>query len=128
MTALGFVETAKMEGHNAIIHLAAASNLGQMLNRICQEDGMKLVNIVRKQEQVDLLKAQGAEYVVNSSDDDFMAQLRGAIDATDAYLGFDPIGGGKMVERAALDDASVGIVGKVFVRHVQLLCHGLTCC
>ncbi len=98
MTALGFVETAKMEGHNAIIHLAAASNLGQMLNRICQEDGMKLVNIVRKQEQVDLLKSQGAEYVVNSSDDDFMAQLRSAIDATDAYLGFDPIGGGKMVD------------------------------
>ncbi|MDN3645973.1 zinc-binding dehydrogenase [Pontixanthobacter aestiaquae] len=98
MTALGFVETAKMEGHNAIIHLAAASNLGQMLNRICQEDDMKLVNIVRKQEQVDLLKSQGAEYVVNSSDDDFMAQLRSAIDATDAYLGFDPIGGGKMVD------------------------------
>lgn len=98
MTALGFVETAKMEGHNAIIHLAAASNLGQMLNRICQEDGMKLVNIVRKQEQADLLKAQGAEYVVNSSDDDFMDQLRGAIDATDAYLGFDPIGGGKMTD------------------------------
>jgi len=95
MTALGFVETAKMEGHGAIIHLAAASNLGQMLNRICQEDGMKLVNIVRKQEQVDLLKSQGAEYVVNSSDDDFMAQLRAAIDATDAFLGFDPIGGGK---------------------------------
>lgn len=94
MTALGFVETAKMEGHKAIIHLAAASNLGQMLNRICLEDGMDLVNIVRKQEQVDLLKGIGAKYVVNSSDDDFMAQLRSAIDETGAYLGFDPIGGG----------------------------------
>ena len=81
MTALGFVETAKMEGHNAIVHLAAASNLGQMLNKICQEDGMKLVNIVRRQEHVDLLKGLGAEYVVNSSDDDYMKQLREAIAA-----------------------------------------------
>jgi NADPH:quinone reductase-like Zn-dependent oxidoreductase len=98
MTALAFVETAKAEGHDAIVHLAAASNLGQMLNRICIEDGVKLVNIVRKQEHVDLLKSQGAEYVVNSSDDDYMEQLRSAIDATDAYLGFDPIGGGQAVD------------------------------
>ncbi len=98
MTALGFVETARAEGHKAIIHSAAASNLGQMLNRICQEDGMALVNIVRKREQVELLKSQGAQYVVNSSDEDFMAQLRSAIDATDAYLGFDPIGGGQTVD------------------------------
>ncbi|OBX20466.1 NADH oxidase [Erythrobacter sp. QSSC1-22B] len=98
MTALGFVETARAEGHKAIVHSAAASNLGQMLNRICQEDGMQLVNIVRKREQVELLKSQGAQYVVNSSDEDFMAQLRSAIDATDAYLGFDPIGGGKTVD------------------------------
>ena len=95
MTALGFVETAKMEGHDAIVHLAAASNLGQMLNKICQEDGMKLVNIVRRQEHVDLLKGIGAEYVVNSSDDDYMTQLRDAIAATGAFLGFDPIGGGQ---------------------------------
>ena len=95
MTALGFVETARMEGHDAIVHLAAASNLGQMLNKICQEDGMKLVNIVRKQEQVDLLKGLGAEYVVNSSDDDYIKQLREAIAATGAFLGFDPIGGGQ---------------------------------
>ncbi|MEP2737113.1 MAG: zinc-binding dehydrogenase [Erythrobacter sp.] len=98
MTALAFVETAKMEGHDAIIHLAAASNLGQMLNKICIEDGMKLVNIVRKQEHVDLLKSAGAEHVVNSSDDDYMKQLRAAIDATDAYLGFDPIGGGQAAD------------------------------
>ncbi len=98
MTALGFVETAKMEGHKAIVHSAAASNLGQMLNKICQEDGIDLVNIVRKQEQADLLKGMGAKYVVNSSDDDFMKQLREAIDATDAYFGFDPIGGGTTVD------------------------------
>ena len=95
MTALGFVETAKMEGHDAIIHLAAASNLGQMLNKICVEDGMKLVNIVRKQEHVDMLKAAGATYVVNSSDDDYMKQLRAAISETGAFLGYDPIGGGQ---------------------------------
>ena len=95
MTALGFVETAKMEGQSAIVHLAAASNLGQMLNRICIEDGMKLVNIVRKQEHVDLLKAAGAQYVVNSSADSYMADLRAAIAETGAFLGFDPIGGGQ---------------------------------
>ncbi len=98
MTALGFAETARMEGQKAIVHLAAASNLGQMLNKICQEDGLELINIVRKQEQVDLLKGIGAKYVVNSSDDDFMHQLRSAIDETDAFFGFDPIGGGTMVD------------------------------
>ncbi|MCV0382432.1 MAG: zinc-binding dehydrogenase [Erythrobacter sp.] len=98
MTALGFVENAKMDGQKAILHTVGASNLGLMLNRICQEDGMGLVNIVRKQEQVDLLKDAGAEWVVNSSDDDFMEQLKTAIDATDAFYGFDPIGGGKMVD------------------------------
>ncbi|QWC56149.1 zinc-binding dehydrogenase [Erythrobacter sp. 3-20A1M] len=110
MTALGFVETAKAEGQDAIIHAAAASNLGQMLGRICRADGMALVNIVRKQEQVELLRGQGAEHVVNSSDDDFMAQLRGAIDATDAYFGFDPIGGGKTVDHCfkAMEQVAVG--------------------
>ena len=110
MTALGFVETAKMEGHNAILHFAAASNLGQMLNRICLEDGMALVNVVRKQEQVDLLKGLGAKHIVNTSDDDFMAQLRSAIDETGAYLGFDPIGGGSSVDIAfkAMEQVAVG--------------------
>ena len=98
MTALGFVETAKAEGAKAILHTAAASNLGQMLIRICQEHNMPLVNIVRRKEQVDLLREMGAEHIVNSSDDDFMKQLREAIDATDAFFGFDPIGGGKMVD------------------------------
>lgn len=95
MTALGFVETARMEGHSAIVHLAAASNLGQMLNRICIEDGIKLVNIVRKDEHVELLKSQGAQYVVNSSAPTYMADLRAAIAETGAFLGFDPIGGGQ---------------------------------
>ncbi|TMM48851.1 zinc-binding dehydrogenase [Qipengyuania marisflavi] len=110
MTALGFVENAKMDGQKAIVHSAAASNLGQMLNRICQEDGIALVNIVRSEAQVDLLKGQGAEYVVNSAEDDFMAQLRTAIDTTDAYYGFDPIGGGQMVDYCfkAMEQVAVG--------------------
>ncbi|MFL0357226.1 zinc-binding dehydrogenase [Erythrobacter sp. GH1-10] len=98
MTALGFVENAKMDGAKAILHTVGASNLGQMLNRICLEDGMGLVNIVRKDEQMKLLKDQGATHVVNSSDPDFMEQLKAAIDETDAYYGFDPIGGGQMVD------------------------------
>jgi NADPH:quinone reductase-like Zn-dependent oxidoreductase len=110
MTSLGFVETARMEGHDAIVHLAAASNLGQMLNRICQEDGIKLVNIVRRAEHVELLKSQGAQHVVNSSDDDFMDQLRSAIAETGAYLGFDPIGGGKNADHVlkAMEQVAAG--------------------
>ena len=96
MTALGFVETMKMEGHKAIVHTAAASNLGQMLNRICLNEGIPLVNIVRSEDQVSLLKSQGAEYVVNSSDADFAEQLTAALNATGATLAFDAIGGGKL--------------------------------
>ena len=96
MTALGFAETARAEGQRAIIHAAAASNLGQMLVKICQEDGIELVNIVRKPEQAEILRELGATHIVDSSASDFMAQLRAAIEATGAYLGFDPIGGGTM--------------------------------
>ncbi|MFT5605950.1 MAG: NADPH2:quinone reductase, partial [Paracoccaceae bacterium] len=71
LTALGFVETMRADGCKALIHTAAASNLGQMLNRICLNDGIDLINIVRKPEQVELLKSQGAKYVLNSSDDNF---------------------------------------------------------
>ena len=98
MTALGFAENAKMDGQKAILHTVGASNLGQMLVKICQEDGLGLVNIVRKQDQVDLLKELGATHIVNSSDGDFMNQLKSAIDETDAFYGFDPIGGGTMVD------------------------------
>ena len=99
MTALGFMETRDMEGQKAIVHTAAASNLGQMLNRLCQADGVPLVNIVRSEEQVALLKSQSAEWVLNSSDDDFMSQLIEALVATGATLAFDAIGGGKGVNR-----------------------------
>ncbi|MEW6575074.1 MAG: zinc-binding dehydrogenase [Pseudomonadota bacterium] len=96
LTSLGFVETMKLEGYKAIVHAAAASNLGQMLVKICKADGIPLINIVRSQAQVDLLKGIGAEIVLNSNDDDFVEKLTAAIAETEAFLGFDPIGGGKL--------------------------------
>ena len=94
LTALAFIETMKMENHTALVHTAAASNLGQMLVKICKDDGIQLVNIVRKQEQVDLLKSIGAEYVCNTSDESFMDDLVTALVETGATLGFDATGGG----------------------------------
>jgi len=96
LTALGMVETMKMEGFSALCHTAAASNLGQMLQKICLKDGIELVNVVRKQEQVDILKGIGAKHVCNSSEDSFMYDLTDAIAATDAYIAFDATGGGKL--------------------------------
>ena len=95
LTALAFVDVMKREGHKAIVHTAAASNLGQMLNRICQADGVPLVNIVRSAEQAKILTDAGATYVVDSTAPDFAAQLTDAIVATGATIAFDAIGGGK---------------------------------
>jgi NADPH:quinone reductase-like Zn-dependent oxidoreductase len=96
LTALAMVETMRAEGHKAIVHAAAASNLGQMLNRLCIADGIDLVNIVRKPEQETLLRDIGAKYVVNSSSDSFMADLTQALIDTGATIAFDPIGGGRL--------------------------------
>ena len=96
LTALGMVETMRLEGHSALVHTAAASNLGQMLNRICLADDVPLVNVVRKADQAALLKEQGAKYVVNSSDDDFAAKLVDACAETGATLAFDATGGGRL--------------------------------
>ena len=96
LTALGMVETMRLEGHTALVHTAAASNLGQMLNKICIADGVDLVNIVRKPEQVEILQALGAKYIVNSSSEDFYADLTEALVATGATLAFDATGGGKL--------------------------------
>lgn len=96
LTALGMVETMRREGHSALVHTAAASNLGQMLNQICLKDGIKLVNIVRKQEQADLLKAQGAVYVCNTASPTFLQDLTEALVATGATIAFDATGGGKL--------------------------------
>ncbi len=96
LTSLAFTETMRMENHSAIVHTAAASNLGQMLVKICAKDGIPLVNIVRSDAQVDILKSIGAQHVVNSSADDFMERLVDAIADTGATLGFDATGGGKL--------------------------------
>ena len=94
LTALSFIETMKLENHTAIVHTAAASNLGQMLVKICKDDGVPLVNIVRKAEHVELLKSLGAEHVCNTSDENFMDDLVSALVITGATLGFDATGGG----------------------------------
>jgi NADPH:quinone reductase len=96
LTALGMVETMRAEGHKALVHTAAASNLGQMLNRICLKDRVDLVNIVRKREHVDLLKKLGATYVCDSSSPSFMDDLTEALAATGATVAFDAIGGGRL--------------------------------
>src|SRR4051812_7214242 len=96
LTALAMVETMRAEKHTALVHTAAASNLGQMLVKICADDGVPLVNIVRKPEQVELLKGIGAEHVVDSSQPDFAGQLAEAIRATGATLAFDAVGGGTL--------------------------------
>ncbi len=96
LTALGMTETMKLEGHTALVHTAAASNLGQMLTKICAADGIPLVNIVRKAEQVEILRGLGAKHVVNSSDENFRNDLVDALAETGATIAFDATGGGKL--------------------------------
>jgi len=130
LTALSMVETMKMEGHSALVHTAAASNLGQMLVRICQADEVELVNIVRKEEQAALLRDMGAKYVVNTSSDNFMAELTDAIHATGATLAFDATGGGTLASNilacmeaaAARTPGAYSIYGSV--KHKQVYLYG----
>jgi NADPH:quinone reductase len=109
LTALAMVGTMRREGYTALVHTAAASNLGQMLVRLCQAEGVGLVNIVRSPAQVDLLKALGAEHVVDSSTADFFDRLVDALVATGATLAFDAIGGGKLAGQilAAMEAAAM---------------------
>jgi NADPH:quinone reductase-like Zn-dependent oxidoreductase len=99
LTALGMVETMRMEGYTGLVHTAAASNLGQMLLRLCRQDGIPLVNVVRRPEQVALLREQGAEHVCDTSQASFDDDLAAAIDATGAMLAFDATGGGELASR-----------------------------
>ncbi|EJN13954.1 Zn-dependent oxidoreductase, NADPH:quinone reductase [Bradyrhizobium sp. YR681] len=96
LTALGMTETMRREGHKALVHTAAASNLGQMLNKICIKDGIPLVNIVRSKEQAEILKKIGARHVVDSSAPSFLDDLTAALVETGATIAFDAIGGGKL--------------------------------
>ena len=113
LTALGMLETMRAQGHTGLVHTAAASNLGQILNRLCLEEGVPLVNIVRKPEQERILRALGAEHVLNSTSPTFADDLAQALTQTSATLAFDAIGGGELagqilggMEAAAAKNAS----------------------
>jgi NADPH2:quinone reductase len=99
LTALGMVETMRNEGHSGLVHTAAASNLGQMLNRLCIEEHVPLVNIVRKPEQEHILQAIGAEHVCNSASPSFLEELTRALTESSATLAFDAIGGGDLASQ-----------------------------
>jgi NADPH:quinone reductase-like Zn-dependent oxidoreductase len=113
LTALGMTETMRLEGHKALVHTAAASNLGQMLNKICLKDGIDLVNIVRSKEQARILKDIGARYILDSTSAAFMEELVAALSATDATLAFDAIGGGKLASQilSAMEQAQSAKAG-----------------
>jgi NADPH:quinone reductase len=117
LTALGFVETMRADGHKALVHTAAASNLGQMLVRLCAEEGIPLVNIVRKPEQAALLRDIGAEHVVDTSSDDWHATLAQALAATGATMAFDAIGGGKLAGQILAAMEGVASAGQAYSRY-----------
>lgn len=130
LTALGMIETMRLEGHTALVHTAAASNLGQMLNRISLEDGVGLVNIVRSPAQAALLRAQGASHVCDSTAPDFAAALTDALHATGATIAFDAIGGGPLADtilacmEAALKRSATGYSHYGTERHKQVYLYG----
>jgi NADPH:quinone reductase-like Zn-dependent oxidoreductase len=118
LTSLGMVETMRREGHKALVHTAAASNLGQMLNKICLKDGIGLVNIVRSPQQAEILRKIGAKHVVDSTTPGFMADLTGALEETGATLAFDAIGGGKLAGQIlACMETAVNKTAKVYSRY-----------
>lgn len=117
MTALGFTETMKLDGFSGIVHAAAASNLGQMLVKICLEDNIPLVNVVRSDAQVKLLKDLGATHVLNMTDDDYMPKLIDAIAETNAMIGFDPIGGGTVASQMLTAMEAAASRGAAFSRY-----------
>lgn len=118
MTAQGMMETMRAEGHSAVVHTAAASNLGQMLQKLCLADGIGLVNIVRKPEQAQILRGIGAEHVVDSSAPDFAEALTDALAATGATIAFDAIGGGTLASRIlSAMEAAAGRNAKEYSRY-----------
>jgi NADPH:quinone reductase len=118
LTALGMVATMRAEGHKALVHTAAASNLGQMLNKICLKDNVGLVNVVRKAEHVALLKGIGATHVCNSSAPSFMDDLTEALAATGATVAFDAVGGGKLAGQIlSAMEAAINRTAKEYSRY-----------
>jgi NADPH:quinone reductase len=118
LTALGMTETMRREGHKALVHTAAASNLGQMLNKICLKDGIGLVNIVRNKEQAGILRKIGAKHVVDSTAPTFMDDLTNALVETGATLAFDAIGGGKLAGHIlTCMETAINKTAKVYSRY-----------
>lgn len=117
LTALGMVETMRAEGHTALVHTVGASNLGQMLNRICLDDGVGLVNLVRKPEPAELLRDAGAEHVVDTSSATFRDDLVAALRATGATIAFDAIGGGDLASTLLSCMEQVASEGDEFSRY-----------
>lgn len=118
LTSLSMTEVMRREGHKALVHTAAASNLGQMLNKICQKDGIALVNIVRKPEQEQILRKLGAKHVVDSSSPEFMSDLTQALVETGATLAFDAIGGGKLAGQIlTCMEAAINSTAKEYSRY-----------
>ena len=118
LTALGMVETMRMEGHTGLVHTAAASNLGQMLNRLCIEDQIPLVNVVRKPEQEEILRTGGATYVCDSSKAEFMSELIDSFKSTGATLAFDAVGGGRLASQIlTCMEAAASATGQGYSRY-----------
>ena len=130
-TSLGMTETMRREGHKALVHTAAASNLGQMLNKICIKDGIALVNIVRSAQQAEILRKIGAKYIVDSSAPTFMNDLTDALAETGATIAFDAIGGGKLAGQIlTCMEAAINREAKVYNRygstvHKQVYLYGM---
>lgn len=131
LTALGMTETMRLEDHTALVHTAAASNLGQMLNKICLADDVPLVNVVRTEEQAAMLSDIGARYIVNSSADSFYKDLIQAIDETGATLSFDAVGGGQLASdiltcmEQVLSKDAVGLNTYGSEQHKQVYIYGM---
>jgi len=130
MTVLGMVETMRLEGHTAMVHTAAASNLGQMLSRLCIEEQIPLVSVVRKQADAELLRSAGAAHVCNSAAPDFADRLTAALRETGATLAFDAVGGGNLASQiltcmeAAVSAASAGYSRYGSAVHKQVYIYG----
>jgi NADPH:quinone reductase-like Zn-dependent oxidoreductase len=131
LTSLGMVETMRHEGHKALVHTAAASNLGQMLNKICLKDGIALVNIVRNAEQAEILRKIGAKHVVDSTSPTFTDDLLAALIETGATIAFDAIGGGKLAGQILAGmEVAANKTAKVYSRygssvHKQVYIYGM---
>lgn len=93
LTAIGLLDRAKLNKAQAIVQTAACSQLGRMIVRLCQEAKIPLINIVRKEEQVTILKEMGCEYILNSSDPDFFENFGELAKKMKATVCFEAIAG-----------------------------------